>query len=264
MQYGAMNFPVKPVLQELDEFSAMGFDYLELTMDPPQAHHSNIKKQMVDLVNALEQNKMGLVCHMPTFLNLGDLTEGLRIASLREMLDSLELAAELRPMKVVLHPPYVTGLGLFVYDQAKGFGMENLAAIVERGRALGLTMCLENMFAKTMTLVRPEDFDPVFDRFPDLKLTLDTGHAHCGSRGGKAPLEFISRFADRIGHVHISDNFGKEDSHLPVGAGTIDFSRFIKALKDSGYDGTMTFEIFSKDRTYLKMSRDKIAELWNG
>jgi len=41
MRYGAMNFPVKPVLNELKEIAARGFDYLELTMDPPQAHYTD-------------------------------------------------------------------------------------------------------------------------------------------------------------------------------------------------------------------------------
>jgi hypothetical protein len=32
MQYGAMNFPIKPVADELADIAALGFDYLELTM----------------------------------------------------------------------------------------------------------------------------------------------------------------------------------------------------------------------------------------
>jgi len=37
MLYGAMNFPVRSILQELETISRLGFDYLELTMDPPKA-----------------------------------------------------------------------------------------------------------------------------------------------------------------------------------------------------------------------------------
>lgn len=35
MQFGAMNFPVIPVLEEIDTIARLGFDYLELAMDPP-------------------------------------------------------------------------------------------------------------------------------------------------------------------------------------------------------------------------------------
>jgi sugar phosphate isomerase/epimerase len=50
MLYGAMNFPVRPVLQELESIAELGFDYLELTMDPPQAHHATIRRMKHDLV----------------------------------------------------------------------------------------------------------------------------------------------------------------------------------------------------------------------
>jgi hypothetical protein len=41
MRFGAMNFPVVPVLDEIETFARLGFDYLELAMDPPMAHHRN-------------------------------------------------------------------------------------------------------------------------------------------------------------------------------------------------------------------------------
>jgi len=40
MKYGAMNFPVKPVLEEIQKISDLGFDYVELALDPPCAQPS--------------------------------------------------------------------------------------------------------------------------------------------------------------------------------------------------------------------------------
>ena len=53
MKYGAMNFPIKPVADELADIAALGFDYLELSMDPPQAHYSTIRQQMNSILSAL-------------------------------------------------------------------------------------------------------------------------------------------------------------------------------------------------------------------
>jgi sugar phosphate isomerase/epimerase len=36
----------------------------------------------------------------------------------------------------------------------------------------------------------------------------------------------------------------------------------IPMLKQSGYDGTITLEVFSPDRRYLLFSREKLKELW--
>jgi len=43
MKYGAMNFPVKPVLEEIQRISDLGFDYVELALDPPCAHWEIIR-----------------------------------------------------------------------------------------------------------------------------------------------------------------------------------------------------------------------------
>jgi sugar phosphate isomerase/epimerase len=261
MLYGAMNFPVKPILQELDVISKLGFDYLELTMDAPQAHYSAIRRIVDDLLDALERVNMGLVCHLPTFVSTADLTESLRQTSLNEVLESLEVAAELRAMKAVLHPSPHRGLSVFVIDQARQYALKSLEAIVNKADKVGLTLCLENMFPQSNSLVNPEDFEEVFERFPGLRMTLDTGHAHIGDETGSKALAFIERFADRIYHVHANDNLGKEDDHLPIGAGTIEFPKLVKALTAIGYDETITLEVFSKDRDYLRLSRDKLADM---
>lgn len=263
MLYGAMNLPVRPVLKELEEIASLGFDYLELTMDAPKAHHSVIRRQKRRLRGALNAHGMKLICHMPTFVSTADLTPSLRETSLRETLDSLEVAAELEALKVVLHPGTIFGLSVFVIHQAKKYAMVSLSAIVERAESLGLPLCLENLFPQSHSLVNPEDFTEVFKKFPNLKMTLDTGHANIGGKGNKRILDFIKRFGDRIGHIHASDNFGKEDNHLPIGAGVINFPKVMKALKNIGYDDTITLEVFSRDRDYVWISREKLATMAN-
>jgi sugar phosphate isomerase/epimerase len=232
-------------------------------MDPPHGHHSVIRKMESDLMKALERRKLSVVCHLPTFISSADLTEGLRRASLDEVFASLEVAARLQTLKVVLHPGHISGLGRFVMDKVKENAVKSLDAIVEKAHELGLCLCLENMFPKGHWLVRPDDFLELLDRFPSLYLTFDTGHAHMADSTDGMALDFIKKFSDRIGHVHASDNFGMEDNHLPLGAGTIDFQALVKALKAKGYNDTMTLEVFSRDRDYLRISRQKIEEMFS-
>ena len=81
--------------------------------------------------------------------------------------------------------------------------------------------------------------------------------------GGDAEraLKFINCFRGRLGHVHISDNSGKRDDHLPVGEGNFDFKRFVSELKKSGYDNTITLEIFTDNRADLVLSRQRVSDL---
>ena len=261
MRYGAMNFPVNDVRQEIKQFAVLGFDFLELTLDPPRAHYSTIRADKGTILEELKHCGMGLVCHLPTFVYTADLTESIRQASLQEMIESLETANGLGAEKVVLHPGVISGMGAFVRDVSKRHALESLDSISQKAEALGIVLCLENMFPRYLSFAEPEDFVPVFEQFPNIKLTLDTGHANIGSTGGDRIIRFLKTFSHRLGHVHMSDNHGKRDDHLPIGKGSVPFRRVIQTLKRIGYDDTITLEVFSEDRNELAASRDQIDEL---
>lgn len=261
MKYGAMNFPVKPILQEIEEIGKLGFDYVELTFDPPEATPQKILKQKRSIHELLKRYEIGIAGHLPTFVWTSDLYDSLRKASLQENLEAIEASAELGIKKLVLHPGYITGMGKFVRDKAKGYGLKSIEVLLKKANGLGLTLCIENMFPQANFLTQPQEFQEVFESFPEIRLALDIGHANLGGDRNSA-IEFIQRFGYRIGHIHANDNFGKEDNHLPIGAGLIDFERILKALKQTPYDETMTVEVFSKDRDYLRMSMEKLKKMW--
>jgi sugar phosphate isomerase/epimerase len=146
-------------------------------------------------------------------------------------------------------------------DKVKGLALESIEAMVKKASNLGITLCLENMFPQAHFLIQPYEFQEIFKAFPELRLTLDIGHANLGA-GKNRSSEFIHQYGYRIGHVHANDNFGKEDNHLPIGAGIIDFEKILKELNQARYDETITLEVFSRDRDYLKLSMEKIKRMW--
>lgn len=260
MKYGAMNFPVKPVVEEIKNIAALGFDYLELAMDPPEADHAAIRRHQAEIMAALREHELGLICHLPTFVYTADLSDRIRKASVDEVVLSLEASADLGAETVVLHPGYIGGLGAHVMDRSMAYAMESLERFSEVAAHLGLKVCIENMFPKYPGWIEPGDFSPVMDRNPSLMLTLDIGHAHIGSKRERRFLKFIEAFPDRIHHIHVSDNFGKEDSHLPIGAGSIRFKKVVKGLKKIGYDRSVTVEVFSSNRAFLGYGRESMSQ----
>ena len=261
MRYGAMNFPIRPVVEEIETFAAYGFDYLELTLDPPEAHHETIRAARKEIARALGDRGMGLVIHLPTFVSTADLTESIRKASVEEMFRSLDLAAEVGAEKVVMHPSTIGGLGPLVMDLAMGYAEESMRSMIRHGEALGLRVCLENMFPRCRAFFEPEHFDALMAHFPSLEMTLDTGHANIEGHSGARIFSFLRRFGGRIGHVHASDNKGTRDEHLPIGSGNIDFPALMRRLKEIGYNETVTLEVFSEDRRLLAKSRDRLRRL---
>jgi len=63
---------------------------------------------------------------------------------------------------------------------------------------------------------------------PKIRCCLDVGHAYCNST---VPLKnWIDVLGKHIGYVHLHDNLGKSDQHLPLGEGNIPLVETINGL----------------------------------
>ena len=51
--------------------------------------------------------------------------------------------------------------------------------------------------------------------------------------------------------------------HLPLGTGTVDAAYYVRALQLSGYNGTITLEVFTPDPQHLAYSRSVLRQLWD-
>ena len=71
---------------------------------------------------------------------------------------------------------------------------------------------------------------------------LDTGHALLL---GKDIYTAIMQIGERLETLHIHDNDGKGDQHLAPYMGCLDWKRFVKGLRDVGYQGALSFETFN-------------------
>ena len=72
-------------------------------------------------------------------------------------------------------------------------------------------------------------------------LCLDIGHAN--SRVSETPLpHWIDRFAPKLMHVHLHNNFGGDDLHNPLGSGNIPMRETIEYIIRKSPDATFTIE----------------------
>ena len=75
-------------------------------------------------------------------------------------------------------------------------------------------------------------------------ITLDVGHAVIA---GHDPLDFVRLLFDDLFHIHLHDNHGETDEHLPLGQGTIDYVGIVQTLKQLNYQGAITLEFAVED-----------------
>jgi sugar phosphate isomerase/epimerase len=90
---------------------------------------------------------------------------------------------------------------------------ENLWRLVERGRGLGITVCLENL--RRGPTSHPEGI-AAWARVSGAMITLDIGHAVSCQRvqsGELTALDFVEMVADRLFEVHIYER--ETDRHHP-------------------------------------------------
>jgi sugar phosphate isomerase/epimerase len=101
----------------------------------------------------------------------------------------------------------------------------------------GVLACLENMISQKEFLCRDAgELMGMAGGIEGIGLTFDFGHANTV---GKVP-----EFLEKVGlanHIHIHDNHGVSDEHLPLGAGTIDWKTVGKGIA-ARYNGVIVIE----------------------
>ena len=73
MMIGAMNHPARDVLKEIEWIGRMGFDFIDLTLEPPMALPRNLN--FTDVRAALDANGLKVVGHTAYRLKGSRLTE---------------------------------------------------------------------------------------------------------------------------------------------------------------------------------------------
>ena len=144
-----------------------------------------------------------------------------------------------------------------VYEINKRF----FSALASVAGKLGVTICLENMPYMEFPLSETEKLLELICDIgsPHLKLCLDTGHANMFDK----PIGAIIRDtgADYIKIIHVHDNLGDKDAHLPPYSGNVDWGEFCEALYDIGFAGVMNFETSAKRlEGYSDMSAEEKRE----
>lgn len=255
MKIGTMNHPGRDPVKEIEWMAGLGFEFVDLTLEPPSAG-----VQVIDLpaISAsLEEHGMEVVGHTAYYLPLCSPFESLRHAAVEELKLCLEAFAALGAKWMNLHPDRQAPLHdrKFIIER----NLQTIRELLPFARRLGVGLMIENLPGGFNTVRQlAELLDPV----PELGLHLDIGHANLLVDYNTTD-EMLAAYGSRLRHVHLHDNKGgSSDLHLPLGAGTLETAQYLRSLRASGYDGTITLEVFTADRRYLEYSHEVLRTLW--
>jgi sugar phosphate isomerase/epimerase len=68
-------------------------------------------------------------------------------------------------------------------------------------------------------------------------------------------VSFVRAFGERIHSAQLSDNRGRVDEHMTIGAGTIDFRRVLGALRRIYFAGPLIIELFDVPKKLVSHRR---------
>lgn len=252
MQLGMMNDPRRDALDEARWAVAHGFEFLDLTIEGPAAALDQIDPRAIR--QALDAAGAGVVGHTAWFLPFASPVERVRRAAVEEVAASLPAFAEVGARLVNVH--ISRGVGSFGHDRMVQLNGASFAELAELAEPYGIQIMIEHV---PMPAIGIDDIRTILAADSRLGFHLDVGHAFVG---GDRLEGLLKAFGKQLCHVHLSDNRGREDDHMPLGAGRIDWPRAMRLLKERGYDGTMTLEVFAQDRDYLLQSAEKVRRWW--
>ncbi len=251
MKIGFPNHPRKNIIEEIEWIDKNGFDFVDLFLEEDQAVPEKIDTEK--LKQLLKNYNLDIVGHTAWYLPIGSPIKSLREAAIKEAIRYFEVFNKLGVEFVTIHAHW-PGI-VFSPREGVDFQIESLSKLVKEAEKYDLKL----MYEPTDTFNdNIENISVVLQEVPELFFHLDIGHANLF---GRKPEEFIEKFYQKLKHVHLHDNFGNADLHLPIGCGAIDWEGELNVLKKY-YDGTITLEIFSRDKDYVLESREKLKKLW--
>ncbi len=163
--------------------------------------------------------------------------EEVRLVTVRRLRQAVSLAPLFRPLGIVMHGGYWNWL----FDFDAGAWLEGakrtFSEVAEAAESAAVDIYVENVF------------DEVPDHLLQLRASIgskrlgfcfDAGHATLFSR---LPVQkWLEAFGPHLREMHIHDNRGLRDDHLPVGEGSINFRGVLLAAGDVGAKPILTVE----------------------
>lgn len=210
--------------------------YIEVVDD---GYHALTKKRAEELKEFGVSHGVEFTVHAPfAGINIVVQDRIILTATLRRLKDSIINSAALECKMWIFHPGLMTGISYFHPEGDWVQNLESVRLLVKFAEDQGVKIGVENIM-EPFVLKTVGEFRRFYsDSGLNVGLALDTGHANVtGELEG-----FLRAFPDKLVHVHVHDNLGKNDQHLGIGYGNINWHSFAELMKMSRFEGVLMIE----------------------
>jgi len=216
----------------------IGFDTIDIFADPLEI---DIKERKL-IKDVCREQELPIISVCCVALGIADFNQVVRQFHADRIEAYLDFVYELEAKNLLLV------LGEYIWQQEVIKPADQWAWAVEQVRllgnyaaSLGVEIALElEPFKLSIvnTLDKMKKFVEDVD-CPAVKANLDISHLSLAG----TPASAIAGLKDRIAHIHFSDCDGTVHGDLPPGRGVVDFLPYLRAVKETGFDGTLSIEL---------------------
>ncbi len=267
------------------QISAAGFHGVEIFCSRSHFDYTS-KPEIQNIAEALADAKLKLASlHAPTSRDLSATREGgqplsicevervRRIEAMDELKRAIDVAEELPFSRMIFH---MGGSRETADPRKRDAAFSSLEHLTLHARHVGVTICVENTTSEMGSPAYLRSFVEE-TRLTGLRFNFDIGHAHLADGPEENRVaEGFEPMRELVASVHIHDNHGEKDEHLPPYEGTIDWPTAVKLLKtapEGEANLQLTLELKEKigpdappPQQQLEAARrslDKLEEAWN-
>jgi sugar phosphate isomerase/epimerase len=226
----------------LGQIAGAGFEGLEIFCTRSHFEYS-MKTEVHAMAGALEAHRLQLVSlHAPTSRDVSAMRESgmplsicevervRRVEAMDELKRVIDVADDLPYSRLILH---MGGTRETADPRKRDAAFSTLEHLILHAHHAGVTLCVENT---TSEMGDPSYLRAFVDetRLTGLRFNFDVGRAHLSDFPEEERVEkSFSPLRELVSSVHLHDNHGDKDEHLPPYDGTIDWSTAIKTLQSA-------------------------------
>jgi len=241
----------------LSQVAENGFTAIEIFCS--RAHFDYASKQEIQsLAGMLRRHRLKLASlHAPTSKDASAMRESgiplsvcevervRRVEAMDEFKRAIDVAEELPFSRMVLH---MGGSRETADPRKRDAAFSTLEHLVLHAKHVGVTLCVENTLSE---MGQPAYLRSFVDetRLTGLRFNFDIGHANLGEEPQEERIaKAFEPLRELVASVHLHDNHGEKDEHLPPYAGSIDWKSAIPVLQ-SANENNLPIVLELKEKT---------------
>lgn len=242
----------------LGQVAGAGFQGVEIFCARSHFEYT-LKPDIRAMAGALEAHRLQLVSlHAPnrrdlsamresgTPLSICEIERVRRVEAMDELKRVIDVADDLPYARLILH---MGGSRETADPRKRDAAFSSLEHLVLHARHAGVTICVENTHSE---MGSPDYLRAFVDetRLTGLRFNFDIGHAHLAEFPEEERLEkSFTPLKELVSSVHLHDNHGEKDEHLPPYDGSIHWPDAIKLLKSAAQNGGLPLILELKQKS---------------